>query len=197
MTEFDALSHALAAISTGGMGNYDSSFAGFSPALRDRRPVFMLLGSFSFIRFVQTARAIHRPARPPGPHVPGDCRPGGAVAAALLSATPSTAGRRLGAAFNVVSVMTTTGYATPTICSGAIARGRLRPQLSSAAAPARPPAGSRSSAPGVWRDLRRRPPPAHPTVMSRASPGAACRRRRGLGGGVLLVLPDAGLAPSR
>ncbi|MFO1142058.1 MAG: TrkH family potassium uptake protein [Amaricoccus sp.] len=56
MSEFDALSHAMAAVATGGMGNYDSSFADFSPAAQYVATVFMLLGSFSFIRFVQAAR---------------------------------------------------------------------------------------------------------------------------------------------
>jgi trk system potassium uptake protein len=56
MSEFDAITHAMSALATGGMGNYDSSFAGFSAATQYVATVFMLIGSLSFIRFVQAAR---------------------------------------------------------------------------------------------------------------------------------------------
>ena len=56
MSGFDALTHAFSTIATGGMGNYDSSFAGFSPAAQYVATVFMLLGAMSFVRFVQLAR---------------------------------------------------------------------------------------------------------------------------------------------
>ena len=46
----------MSTLATGGMGNYDSSFAGFSPAAQYVGTVFMLLGAMSFIRFVQFAR---------------------------------------------------------------------------------------------------------------------------------------------
>jgi trk system potassium uptake protein TrkH len=56
MSAFDGVVHAMATIATGGMANYDSSFALFSPAALWVGTLFMLLGSMSFIRFVQLAR---------------------------------------------------------------------------------------------------------------------------------------------
>jgi trk system potassium uptake protein len=56
MHGFDAIVHAMSSVATGGMTNYDSSFAQFSAAAQYIAIVFMLLGSMSFIRFVQFAR---------------------------------------------------------------------------------------------------------------------------------------------
>ena len=56
MSGFDGVVHAMSTLATGGMANYDSSFASFSPAALWVGTVFMLLGSLSFIRFVQFAR---------------------------------------------------------------------------------------------------------------------------------------------
>jgi trk system potassium uptake protein TrkH len=46
----------MSSIATGGMANYDSSFANVSPAAQYVATVFMLLGAMSFVRFVQFAR---------------------------------------------------------------------------------------------------------------------------------------------
>jgi trk system potassium uptake protein TrkH len=56
MSGFDGVVHAMSTLATGGMANYDSSFARFSPAALWVGTLFMLLGSMSFIRFVQVAR---------------------------------------------------------------------------------------------------------------------------------------------
>jgi trk system potassium uptake protein TrkH len=56
MDGFDAICHAMSAIATGGMANYDSSFANVTPAAQYVATIFMLLGAMSFIRFVQFAR---------------------------------------------------------------------------------------------------------------------------------------------
>ena len=56
MSGFDGVVYAMSSIATGGMGNHDSSFAPFGPAALWIGTVFMLLGSMSFIRFVQFAR---------------------------------------------------------------------------------------------------------------------------------------------
>jgi trk system potassium uptake protein len=56
MSTFDAVVHAMSTLSTGGMGNYDASFAGFSAQTQYVSIVFMLLGGMSFIRFVQVLR---------------------------------------------------------------------------------------------------------------------------------------------
>ena len=56
MSGFDGLVHAFSTVATGGMGNYDASFAVFSPAAQYVSTVFMLLGAMSFVRYVQLAR---------------------------------------------------------------------------------------------------------------------------------------------
>jgi trk system potassium uptake protein TrkH len=56
LSEFDALVHAMTTVSTGGMGNYDTSFARMPPAAHYVAVVFMLLAALPFIRFVQLAR---------------------------------------------------------------------------------------------------------------------------------------------
>ncbi len=61
MAGFDALVHAMSTVATGGMANRDNSFADFSPAAQWIATAFMLLGSMSFVRFVQVARGEPRP----------------------------------------------------------------------------------------------------------------------------------------
>ena len=56
MSAFDGAVHAMTTLATGGMGNHDSSFAGFSPAAQYVGTVFMLMGAMSFSRYVQFAR---------------------------------------------------------------------------------------------------------------------------------------------
>lgn len=56
MSGFDAFVHAMGTVATGGMGNYDSSFAGFTPAAQYICAAFMMLGAMSFVRYVQFAR---------------------------------------------------------------------------------------------------------------------------------------------
>lgn len=60
MNGFDAAVHAMGTLATGGMGNYDSSFAPFSPFAQYVGTFFMLVGAMSFIRFVQFARGDFR-----------------------------------------------------------------------------------------------------------------------------------------
>jgi trk system potassium uptake protein TrkH len=61
LSGFDALTHAMSTIATGGMGNYDASFTHFSPAAQYVGTVFMLLGGMSFVRFVQLGAGDPRP----------------------------------------------------------------------------------------------------------------------------------------
>lgn len=116
MSVFDAWGHAMSTIATGGMANYDASFAGFSAAAQYIATVFMLLSSLSFVRYVQFAA--------------GDMGPlfrdtqiraflgiyfGLAAALALARLLE---GHALGeqelreVAFNLASVLSTTGFAT-------------------------------------------------------------------------------------
>lgn len=55
LSGFDALTHAMSTVATGGMSNYDDSFTGLPTAAQYVAIVFMLLGGLSFIRFVQMA----------------------------------------------------------------------------------------------------------------------------------------------
>lgn len=116
MSGFDALTHAMATIATGGMGNYDSSFAEFSPVAQYVGMVFMLLGAMSFIRFVQFARGDARALL-------GDSQIRaflgiylafcvGLVVARLMNGDEFGERMLREIGFNMASVITTTGFAT-------------------------------------------------------------------------------------
>lgn len=53
MNGFDAISHAMTTIATGGFANYDASIGAFGPAVEYVAVVFMLLAALPFVRFVQ------------------------------------------------------------------------------------------------------------------------------------------------
>ncbi len=53
MTAFDAVVHALSAVSTGGFSTRDASFAGYPATIELAAVVFMILASLPFIRFIQ------------------------------------------------------------------------------------------------------------------------------------------------
>lgn len=59
MSAFDAVSHALTTIATGGFANYDASFAVFPPAAEWVATAFMLLASLPLVRFVQLVSRQH------------------------------------------------------------------------------------------------------------------------------------------
>ncbi len=117
MSFFDAITHAMTTIATGGFANYDESFAYFkSPALEWAATLFMFLGGCPLVLFVWMALGL-----------PGELfrdsqvrRFAAVIAAAALAMaawlvlTRDTAANdalRL-AFFNVVSVITTTGFAS-------------------------------------------------------------------------------------
>lgn len=57
MKPFDAICHALATVSTGGFSNYDASFGHFkSPALDWAAVVFMILGALPFVVYIKAMR---------------------------------------------------------------------------------------------------------------------------------------------
>lgn len=116
MDAFDAVTHAMTTLATGGYANYDSSFAGFNGTIQWLAVVFMLAGGLPFVLYIRMLR--------------GDR---GAVVTnsqvrvlilfllvVVLSLTlwrwqsaPAPALEALRhVAFNVVSIVTTTGYAT-------------------------------------------------------------------------------------
>lgn len=117
MDWFDAVNHALTTISTGGFSTHDASFAYFeNEALMWAAAVFMLAGALPFVAFIRFARGKFGAAL-------SDIQLRGFLvflaSTILLVALTRTvrAGVALeeslaAAAFNVVSVVTTTGYAS-------------------------------------------------------------------------------------
>lgn len=61
MSAFDAISHMMTTVSTGGMGNYDIGFDKFSDAAHYVAIVFMWLAAWPFIHFFQLVRGNHLP----------------------------------------------------------------------------------------------------------------------------------------
>ena len=114
MSGFDSVVHSMSTLATGGMANYDSSFARFSPAALWIGTVFMLLGGMSFIRFVQFARgnpgALWRDSQIRTFLAIYGALVAGLLVARLLNgdAVDATAVRE--AAFNMASIITTTGF---------------------------------------------------------------------------------------
>lgn len=115
MTPFDAICHALATVSTGGFSTHDQSFGFFiSPSLDWVAVVFMLLGALPFVVYIKALRgdrkALWRDAQ-----VRGLLIFVGAVSLIMTlwlvtRGLPILDALRL-ATFNVVSIVTTTGFA--------------------------------------------------------------------------------------
>lgn len=118
MSLFDAVNHAMATICTGGFSTYDASFAHFdSPALEWAAIVFMLSGAVPFMAYLRLTSRRHTRER-----IEPQIRLLLAVAAAASlvvavawyqsGAAPDGFAAITKAAFNVVSVVTTTGFAS-------------------------------------------------------------------------------------
>jgi len=114
MNAFDAICHAMTTISTGGLGNYDGSFARLPPATQYVAIVFMALAALPFLRLVKAVRGEMLPMW-------RDAQVRGflwviAVAALVLAAVRLFGAERPGeeafrtSLFNVVSILTGTGY---------------------------------------------------------------------------------------
>ena len=114
MNPFDAIVHALTTLSTGGFSNYDASFGYFqSPFLQWSATLFMLAGGLPFMWYLRAIR--RRQFR--SEQVAMMLKSLGVVIAALTIWLVWTSDYRIPealrlVAFNVVSVVTTTGYAT-------------------------------------------------------------------------------------
>ncbi len=117
MNTFDATVHAMTTVATGGFANYDASFGVFGPGTEYVAVVFMMLAALPFVRFVQLSTT-----RDPGP-ILRDSQIRGFFSTALVlvvlvtiwrmqsgDATGEPAFRK--ALFNVVSILTGTGYAS-------------------------------------------------------------------------------------
>lgn len=116
MSGFDAFVHAMSTVATGGMANRDNSFADFSPAVQWIGTVFMLIGSISFVRYVQLARGQPRPLLEDsqirtylGIYL---CLCAALVVARMLNGTTIDATSLREIAFNLASILSTTGFAS-------------------------------------------------------------------------------------
>lgn len=116
MDGFDGFIHAMSTVATGGMANRDSSFAEFSPAAQWIGTVFMLIGSLSFVRYVQLARGEPRPLFEDSQirlflaiYL---CLGGALVVARALHGATIDATTLREIAFNLASVISTTGFAS-------------------------------------------------------------------------------------
>lgn len=116
MSAFDALCHAMTTVSTGGLANYDTSFAQLPAAAQYVAVVVMCLAALPFIRFIQFAQGA--PSR-----LWRDVQvraflgivavASGAVAVWLVAVRGWSAEPAIRAAFfNVTSILTGTGYGT-------------------------------------------------------------------------------------
>jgi len=117
MSVFDAVNHAMTTVSTGGYSTHDASFGYFTrPVTQWIGTAFMLAGALPFIAYLRFVRGHHR-ALLDDPQVRATVVFFAVVVggmAAWLVLVPGMAiepALRL-AAFNIVSVVTTTGYAT-------------------------------------------------------------------------------------
>ncbi len=117
MDPFDATVHAMTTVATGGFANYDASFGAFAAPTEYVASVFMILAALPFVRFVQLSTT-----RDPRPLLK-DSQIRAFLATALVvvvivtlwrvassGATGEEALRK--GMFNVVSILTGTGYAS-------------------------------------------------------------------------------------
>ena len=117
MTFFDAILHAMTTVSTGGYSSHDASFGYYSsPFLQWTCIVFMVLGSLPFLFFMKMMAREHR-----GPLKDSQVEFFllSVILISLLSAFWLALDQQIGyltalrlTAFNVVSVVSTTGFAT-------------------------------------------------------------------------------------
>ena len=116
MRAFDAVTHAMTTVSTGGFANYDASFAVFQGLHEYIAVIFMLAAATPFVLYVQLVNGQSRPLL----HDP-QLRAFLATAGVLVLVTAATLilGQGHGveraireALFNIASILTGTGYAS-------------------------------------------------------------------------------------
>ena len=117
MTPFDALNHAFTTLCTGGYSTHDASFGYFdSPAIEWAGVVFMVSGGLPFLAYVRLLRAgtVRERLDPQAVAIVIFLAAATAVLSLYLVAArdiaPSVAVTK--AAFNIASIVTTTGYAS-------------------------------------------------------------------------------------
>lgn len=116
MNSFDATVHAMTTIATGGFGNYDDSFGSFAPAIQYAAVVFMLLAALPFALYVKMINgdpnALSRDSQVRVFLLIVSLVTGLVFASLIYNATyPTEESLRL-TLFNVVSIITGTGYSS-------------------------------------------------------------------------------------
>lgn len=116
MPGFEALLHGLATIATGGFSPRAASFQGYPPAVEYTAVLYMILGSLPYVRYVQmlrgSARPLWRDAQVRG-YLGWLAAAVAAVALWRLASSDQPAEAVLRETlFNLVSVMSCTGFAT-------------------------------------------------------------------------------------
>ncbi len=116
MSPFDAATHAMTTVATGGFSNYDASFGVFLPGVEYVAVLFMMLAALPFVRYVQLIAGTAKPL-----FLDPQVRVFFLTAMAIvLVMTFWQLGTATGLAetsfrkslFNVVSILTGTGYAS-------------------------------------------------------------------------------------
>lgn len=116
MNAFDAVVHAMTTVATGGFANYDSSFGAFEAGAEYVAVVFMLLAALPFVRFVQLSAGTAQPLLR-DPQVRGFFTTALCIVF-ILCVWQMLQLERIGEVdfrkilFNVVSILTGTGYAS-------------------------------------------------------------------------------------
>lgn len=116
LSVFDATVHAMTTVSTGGMSNYDASFGELHRSAEYVAVIFMMLAALPFVRFVQLAAGTAQPLFK-DPQVRGFFKTVASIVAVLtlwqfLQLEHMTEDTFREVLFNVVSIITGTGYAS-------------------------------------------------------------------------------------
>ncbi|MFC3053628.1 TrkH family potassium uptake protein [Kordiimonas pumila] len=116
MTVFDAINHAMATLATGGYSTHDASFGYFGIPAQWVGIVFMMMGALPFIAFIKFSNG-HRRAIVDDPQVRTFVR--FMVLVIVASAVMLAVDKNINfftaltySAFNIVSIVTTTGFAS-------------------------------------------------------------------------------------
>jgi trk system potassium uptake protein TrkH len=115
MAPLDSVAHAFATIATGGFSPHAASFTGYSAPILYASSLFMLLGSFPYVRYVQLLRGsagpLWRDAQVRG-YLGWVAAGVGAVALWRAATSPQALEPAFREAlFNLVSIMSSTGFA--------------------------------------------------------------------------------------
>ncbi len=115
MNPFDAIAHSMTTIATGGFANYDSSMGAFGPGVEYSAVVFMILAALPFVRYVQMIAGTAKPL-----FADSQIRTFILTAAGIVLLMAAWRWAQIDSIeqpfrkvlFNVVSILTGTGYAS-------------------------------------------------------------------------------------